>query len=146
MFTTGASHSHNSTTTILHRSLHIAEVTLDTTVTGQCDEFRDTLHCIHQDIVCPEESLLQGNLSIRIDITETFIVHNQKSIHVLTHLLYPLQSLYDLTLLLKVEWNRHHTNCQQSHILCHTSHHRSSTSTSAATHTSSHKDHLGAIV
>ena len=40
MLTTSASHRHNSPTSILHDCFHIAEVTLDTTITGQSNELK----------------------------------------------------------------------------------------------------------
>ena len=77
MLTAGPSHGHDSPTTILHRCLHITEVTLDTPVAGHCYQFRYTLHRIHQDVVCPLECLLHRQLRVSIHVTQPFVVHYQ---------------------------------------------------------------------
>ena len=42
----GTTHGHDSSTTILHRRLHITEVKIDTAFAMDGDEFRDTLYGI----------------------------------------------------------------------------------------------------
>ena len=145
MLTTGPTHRHNGTTTVLHRCFYIFEVTLDAPIAGQRNQFCDALHCIHQYVVCPLECLLHRELRVRIDVAQPLVVHYQQRVYVLAHLVHTLQRLDNLLFLLKVERYRHHTHCQQSHLLGDACHQRSSTSTSATTHACCHEHHLRAI-
>ena len=145
MLTTCPTHCHDGTTTVLHRRLHVAEVTLDTPVAGHGDQFRDTLHRIHQDVVSPLESILHREVRIRVHVAQPFVVHDEQGVHVLTHLVDTLQRLDNLALLLKVKGDGHHPNGQQSHVLSHLSHHRSSTRSRATTHASCYEHHLRAV-
>ena len=83
MLTTGTSHRHDGPTAILHRCLHIAEVTLDPPVARHRYQFRNTLHRIHQDVVSPLESLFDRQLRVSIHIAQTLVVHYQQRIHIL---------------------------------------------------------------
>ena len=56
------------------------------------------------------------------------------------------QGLHNLSLLLEVERNRHHTNGQDSTVLCHLRYYGSSTGACAATHAGCHEHHLRAVV
>ena len=138
-------HRHDGSATILHRRLHVAEVTLDASVTRHRYQLRNTLHGIHQHVVCPLEGILQRYVRIRIHVAQPFVVHYQQRVHVLAQLVHTLQRLDNLALLLKVERYRHHTHRQQSHPFGNASHHRRSTGSRAAPHAGSHKHHLRAV-
>ena len=145
MITIGTPHRHDSTSTILHRRLHIAEVTLDAPIAGQGNQLRDTFHRIHQDIVSPHKGLLHWDIRVGINIAETLIVHYQQRIDILTQLIHALQCLDNLTLLLECERNRHHAHSQDAHILGHASNYRCSARTRTTPHTCRYESHFRSV-
>ena len=143
---TSPSNSHDSPTTITHRRLHIAEVQVDITLRTDGYQLRDTFHRILQHVVSLSQSILQRHPGVGVHIAQAFVVHYQHGIHVLTQLVDTLQRLDNLTLMLKIEWNGHHANRQQSAVFRHLRHHRSSPGSRASTHGSRHKHHLRLVV
>ena len=144
-FAAGPSHRHDCTAAVAHGRFHIPEVKVNPPVAVHRDQFRDSYHGILQDIVSPCKRILHRDRRVGIHVAKPLIIDNQNGIHVLPHLIHPLQRPDNLLLLFKAEGNRHDTNRQQPHLAGHARHHWSRPRARSAAHAGSDEHHLRAV-
>ena len=142
MVTACPADSHNRSTAITHRRLHIAEVQIDVSCRTDGNQLRDTLHRILQHVVSLAQRILERHPRVTIHVAQLLVVHDEHRVHIPAQLVHAFQGLHYLTPVLEIKRNGHHANRQQSTLLSHPRHHGSSTSTRAATHRRRHKHHL----
>ena len=141
----GTAHGHDGSASIPHGGLHVAEVEVDAPVAMNGDELRYSLDGILQDVVGSQESLLDRDVRVDIDVAEPLVVDDEHRVDILAQFVHALESFDDLPLLLEIKGDGDDTNGQQSHLLRHFGNDRSRSRACSATHTGSHKDHSGAV-
>ena len=142
MLTRAVARTDDGGATIAQGGVHIVKVEVDDTLDG--DQVTNTACSRRQRVIGLAERV--SEVEVTVDLGQALVVDDEQGIYILTHLIGTGKCLENLLGTLKQEGDGHDTDGEHALLMGDASHNGSRTRTSATTHTSGDKHHLGVVV